>query len=136
MKKSPLTLALAVSGLMAVAGVAQAQTTSDVPLRAGEHSTMTGGQPNMETNNLDGSHTSVVGAGPVLVHPHTTVTTTTYGVPVYHLPAPVAHAPYELDRGGASETSNVPGRAGEASTMTGGAPNLSTDNLPGHVLAW
>ena len=26
-----------------------------MPLQAGEHSTMTNGQPNMETNNLDGS---------------------------------------------------------------------------------
>lgn len=135
MNKTSLPFALAVAGVMAAAGVAQAQTTSDVPLRAGEHSTMTGGQPNMETNNLDGSHTAVLGAGPAVVHSQTTYSTY-YGVPAYHLPAPVAQAPYELDLGGAAETSNVPGRAGEASTMTGGAPNVSTDNLPGHVLAW
>jgi hypothetical protein len=30
--------------------------------------------------------------------------------------------------GGASESSNVPQRAGEASTMTRGAPNLVTSN--------
>ena len=33
----------------------------------------------------------------------------------------------------AAETTNTPQRAGEASTMTGGVPNMSTDNLPGHV---
>lgn len=132
MKKSSLSTALLLAGLMAAGGIAQAQT-SDVPLQAGEYSTISAGQPNMETNTMDGSHTVVLGAGPAVVY-----TTTTYSVPVhtYFLPTPLALMPYELDRGGASETSNVPGRAGEASTMTGGAPNMSTDNLPGHVLAW
>ena len=132
MNKTSLPFALAVSSVMAFAGVAQAQATSDVPLRAGEHSTMTNGQPNMETNNVDGSHTAVLGAGPAVVHSQTTYSTY-YGEPTYHLPAPVAQVPHE-QRGGAA-TWNVPARAGEASTMTGGAPNVSTDNLPGHV-AW
>jgi hypothetical protein len=126
-KKS--SLSLVVAGLMAVAGAAQAQNTFDSPQRqAGEASTMTYGQPNATTNN-SGPATGTLGAGPAVVHSETS---TTYIVPIY-APAPIGQAPYELDRGGASDTSSVPARAGEASTMTGGVPNVSTDNAPGHV---
>lgn len=131
MKKFSLTHAILVGGLLAAGGIAQAATTSDVPLEAGEASTMTGGAPNLVTNNVEGSHTAVLGAGPAVVY---TTEVVTYGVPVYHLPPPVALEPIELDRGGSAATNNVPDRAGEASTMTGGVPNMSTDNLPGHVL--
>src|SRR5690606_12472916 len=87
MKKFSLTHAILVGGLLAAGGIAQAATTSDVPLEAGEASTMTGGAPNLLTNNIDGSHTAVLGAGPAVVY---TTEVVTYGVPVYHLPPPVA----------------------------------------------
>lgn len=118
--------ALIVAGLMAAGGAYAAETFDSPVHKAGEASTMTQGQPNVDTNV---PNTAVLGAGPTVVYTETT----TYGQPVYLLPAPVHSQPHELDRGGASDTSNVPGRAGEASTMTGGVPNMSTDNLPGHV---
>lgn len=124
MKKS--SLSLLVAGAMAMAGAVHAQATFDSPVnQPGEASTMTNGQPNALTSN--GPDTRTLGAG--------SATVTTYSVPVYSysLPAPIGSQPYELDRGGASETSAVPGRAGEASTMTGGVPNVSTDNMPGHI---
>lgn len=58
--------------------------------------------------------TTVLGAGP------TTITTYTYSTPL------VCGVWGQHD--GASETSNVPQRAGEASTMTNGAPNLLSNN--------
>ncbi|HEY8355965.1 MAG TPA: hypothetical protein VIL30_00785 [Ramlibacter sp.] len=125
------SLSLIVAGVMAVAGAAQAQSTFDSPVhQAGEASTMTNGQPNAQTSNSDMPDTGTMGAGPVDIE-----TTTTYSVPVYSysLPAPVGATPIEQNRGGASDTSATPSRAGEASTMTGGVPNMSTDNAPGHV---
>jgi hypothetical protein len=38
------------------------------------------------------------------------------------------YRPIRVDRDQAAATFNVPARAGEASTMTGGAPNMVTDN--------
>lgn len=133
MKKSSLSLIVA-AGLMA-AGLAQAQTTDtfDSPLRAGEMSTMTQGEPNAATNNVGipapdwtpGSHTMVLGAGPATVTTDTYVTTYSYALPPHYvLPAPVVIHEHE----GADETSNVPLRAGEMSTMTHGEPNALTNN--------
>jgi hypothetical protein len=132
MRKTTLSALLA-AGLVAVAGVAQAETF-DVPTQAGEASTMTNGQPNALTTNSpyseDGS-TAVLGAGPST----TTVTTYTYTYPptvshVYSTPSyAVPASPYwDGYAHGGAETSNVPLRAGEASTMTGGAPNMVTNN--------
>ena len=124
------SLSLIVAGMMAVAGAASAQTTFDSPVhQAGEASTMTNGQPNALTSNDSMPDTGTLGAGPAVVYE----SVTTYSVPVYSYSAPIGSTPYELDRGGASETSSVPGRAGEASTMTGGVPNMSTDNAPGNI---
>lgn len=128
MKKSSLSLIAA--GVLAMAGAVQAQATFDSPVsQPGEASTMTYGQPNAVTSNSDMPDTGTMGAGPTVVEQ----TITTYNVPVYTLQPPVSNMPYDLDLGGASETSTTPMRAGEASTMTGGVPNMSTDNLPGHV---
>ena len=72
--------------------------------------------------------TTVLGAGPA------TVTTYAYTYPastVYVTPAPMVssyHDGYGMLHDGASETSNVPQRPGEASTMTNGVPNLVTNN--------
>lgn len=137
MKKTSLSLVLA--GVFAVAGVAQAQTW-DVPEKAGEASTMTMGQPNLETDNTGVPGTHVMGAPSV----HTTTTiypshsvVTTYPSHVYVQPhvqvnpdtvVTVPYHPMVVDRHQAAATFNVPARAGEASTMTGGAPNVVTNN--------
>ena len=126
MNKS-LSRAFVLAGMVAAAGagVAQAQTF-DSPTRAGEASTMTQGAPNQATTNSPYSDNS--GA----------VTTTTLGAGVTAVTVqPSAGSdtaityidrPVVVDRKAAAATFNVPGRAGEASTMTGGAPNMVTDN--------
>jgi len=119
-----LTHALLAAGLVAIGGLAQAQTT-DVPTQAGEASTMTRGVPNAETTNSP--------------YPDGTITTYHY----YQFPSTTAYVvggpplvivdnsrPNTTAMGAAAATSNVPDRAGEASTMTGGAPNVSTNNDP------
>jgi hypothetical protein len=112
------TLSLLMAGAMALAGVANAQTF-DTPTQAGEPSTMTSGQPNQLTTHSpygDGAvvvDTTVLGAAPIAM---TTV------VPPY------VYAPPSVTDRQAAATFNVPARAGEASTMTGGAPNMVTDN--------
>lgn len=136
MNKTSLSRALLLAGLVAVAGVAQAETF-DTPQQAGEASTMTNGAPNQLTTNSpygDNSvvvDTTIMGAAPATV-------TTIY--PALTYPAPVVVAPNTdttvtyvnrpvlVDRNAAAATFNVPSRAGEASTMTGGAPNVVTNN--------
>lgn len=123
MKKS---LSILVAGVMAMAGAVQAQTF-DSPTQAGEASTMTNGQPNLLTTNSPFGDpvsstvivdTTVLGAGPVLiVGPFEAV-----GVP----PNPLILD--EKTRRQAAATFNSPARAGEMSTMTGGAPNMVTDH--------
>ncbi|HVE52586.1 MAG TPA: hypothetical protein VNB23_04325 [Ramlibacter sp.] len=105
------SLSLIVAGVFAVAGAAQAQATFDTPTRAGEASTMSMGAPNLETS-VD---TRVMGAAPSGIYAPDTVVT-------------VPPNPMVVDRDAAAATFNVPSRAGEASTMTGGAPNVATDN--------
>jgi hypothetical protein len=94
---------LVLAGLMALAG-AQAQTaagTSNVPLKAGEASTMTNGVPNAQTTNTPGSE----------------------GVTTKDQARMDAQG-----RSKASATTHVPGRAGEASTMVKGNPNADPDS--------
>lgn len=117
MTRSKLTLSLAVAGLMA-AGAASAQTYVVVP----------------------------DGATPAVVLPRTTDSTMpsySYTVPStavmgygYVTPAyPVVGSNNRWDhRGSASNSSNVPDRAGEASTFTNGVPNLMTNNQTHLVL--
>jgi hypothetical protein len=147
MTHSSLYRALLCAGALALAGAGVAQAeTFDSPQQAGEMSTMTQGAPNLVTNNIPNegvttytytypsytypsysysNPTTVLGAGPA------TVTTYTYTYPAYastttYLAPPVVN--YDTTWGGASETSNVPLRAGEVTTMTGGAPNMLTNN--------
>lgn len=139
MTKITLPRALIAAGVLAAAGIAQAQTY-DVPLQAGEASTMTHGAPNLVTDNPG---TTTMGAAPATVTTYTYTTTypvvTTYSAPVavYSPPAvsyapdtvvTYVHRPDVVSRTASAATYNVPSRAGEASTMTGGAPNMSTDN--------
>lgn len=138
MRKTLLSALIAV-GAVAAVGVAQAETF-DSPQQAGEMSTMTMGAPNALTTNSpygDGTvtqytyvvpSTTVLGAGPAW---STTTYETTYPAYSYSyvLPAPVVTSQsWSGYNNNATETSNVPQRAGEASTMTGGAPNLVTNN--------
>lgn len=139
MRKTTIS-ALFVAGALAMAGVAQADTFNS-PTQAGEASTMTNGVPNQLTTNSpygDGgttvidyytttNPTTVLGAGPATV----TTTTYTYSYPAYSyvMPAPVVmYDSHDSGWASATETSNVPQRAGEASTMTNGVPNLVTNN--------
>lgn len=138
MRKTTLSALLA-AGIVAVAGVAQAGTF-DSPTQAGEASTMTSGVPNQATTNSpfpDGYNpTIVMGAGPLLSD--STVTTYTYSYPyvysyttpstVYLVPGTVVDGRWNGYQNNATETSNTPQRAGEASTMSGGAPNMATTN--------
>lgn len=127
MTKTSLSRALLLAGVVAAAGIAQAQTTSDVPMQAGEASTMTYGQPNVATTNSPYGDTTVMGAGPVVIYSEPAYVSS---VPAY----PYAGEPLHLQRsdayprGSGAETCNVPTRAGEASTMTHGQPNADTQN--------
>src|SRR3954468_19537260 len=109
MKKS--TLSLIVAGMMAVGGIAQAETF-DTPMQAGEASTMTMGQPNQLTTNSPYGDGSGVGDKTMLGAAPTTVM-----VPMEHY---VYTQPGWSDsyhqRHQAAGTFNTPARAGEAST--------------------
>jgi hypothetical protein len=152
MKKFSLTLLAATA--MAVAGLAQADgasypagkvvelSDSDSLTLSSSSSTDTSvlGGPSSEILASDDSpiDTTVLGAGPTTRT--TTVTTTQY---VYVQPsidfdratamtqmrsnAHLMRHGRMMDRSAAA-TFNTPTRAGEASTMTGGAPNVVTDN--------
>jgi hypothetical protein len=132
MNKSLLTRTLLAAGIVAAAGIAQAQTT-DAPQQAGEASTMTRGVPNAATTNSPYPDGTVVLPQHVVVGPTTTTTYQYYAVPqVVTGSAVVVYDSYNTastyHRGSASATTNVPGRAGEVSTMTGGVPNMTTNN--------
>jgi hypothetical protein len=85
MKKTTTTLLLAAA--LGMASLAQAQT-SDVPVQAGEYSTITNGVPNMETSN-----TPILSG--VAVVPHNLTTTVMGAGPavVYVTPAPIVWTP-------------------------------------------
>ena len=98
------TPSLLLAGLMALAGAAHAQTasgTSNVPLQAGEASTVTQGVPNAKTTNSTATET----------------------------PAMTKSEIREDAQGRSKATANTrtPGRAGEASTMVNGVPNGNPD---------
>lgn len=101
---------IALLAAFAAGGVAHAQKaaeTTNAPQRAGEASTMTGGAPNAKTSNA-------------------TTTPSSAEKSAAKKTGKVAKA--KTDKAAAAGTSNVPDRAGEASTMTGGAPNKKTAN--------
>ncbi|HEY0420922.1 MAG TPA: hypothetical protein VGC80_15510 [Acetobacteraceae bacterium] len=151
MNKPLLSRALVVAAVVAVAGVAQAVTFNS-PTQAGEASTMTHGAPNMLTeNNPSWSSSSsydmggplpapvvdstILGAGPVydttvLGGPPTVTyeSTTVYPSSVYVQPninwnPETYHSGWGMGYGGATATSRIPDRAGEASTIVNGVPN-------------
>ena len=98
---------IALLAAFAVAGAAHAQKaneTRNVPQRAGEASTMTGGAPNAKTSNTATTAKNAASA------------------------ASGAKGTTSSGKGSASATTNVPDRAGQASTMTNGQPNKKTTN--------
>jgi len=143
MKKS---LSLLAAGIMAIAGMAHADAIfypdgTMVDLGPTGADTLALSSSDSMSGSVD---TTVLGAGPST----STVTTTTTVSPtveyVYVQPninwdrsvalAQVHRNAHLMHRGDyrarhqAAATFNVPARAGEASTMTGGAPNMVTDN--------
>jgi hypothetical protein len=130
MKQNTLTRALFVAGAVALAGAAQAGGSGHV-------SSSDLSQPVAESSSVD---TTTLGAGASTAPGTTTTTTVTTKQYVYVQPS------IDWDRGAvvsqmrsnhhmahgsrtqAAATFDVPARAGEASTMTGGAPNAVTTN--------
>ena len=96
---------IALAGLIAVAGLANAQTasgTSNVPMQAGEASTQTQGVPNAMTTNSPASEAPAMTRSEIREDAQ--------------------------GRSRASATTRTPGRAGEASTMVNGKPNANPDS--------
>lgn len=96
---------LLLAGLIALAGAASAQTaagTSNVPMKAGEASTMTQGVPNALTTNTPGSEAPALTKGEIRND--------------------------AKGRDAATATTRSPGRAGEATTMIKGDPNANPDS--------
>jgi Ser-tRNA(Ala) deacylase AlaX len=147
MKK--MSLSLLAAGAMAVAGMAHADAifypdgTSVELGDSGADSLVlaSSDELSMGTPMVD---TTVLGAGPAISSVATATTTPTvqyvYVQPNINWDRSVAlsqlhsnahlmnrHSSYTT-RHQAAATFNVPARAGEASTMTGGAPNMVTDN--------
>jgi hypothetical protein len=121
MNKSLSTLLIA--GMVAVGGVAQAETF-DSPTQAGEASTMTNGAPNQLTTNSPYPDNS----GVILYSPPVVDTTVLGASPSPDTEVTYIYRPVPISRTQAAATFNSPARAGEASTMTGGAPNMVTSN--------
>ena len=139
MKKTSLTRALFVAGVVAMAGAAQAGGLSYGELRSD-------GSMSQDTTMSSGSSidTTVLGAGSSNLGSSTTTTTTTVSTPqlVYVQPnidwdrstaMTQMHGNVHLHgkamrNAQTRNTFDVPQRAGEASTMTGGVPNMVTDN--------
>lgn len=98
------TPSILLAGLMALAGVANAQTaagTSNVPLQAGEASTVTQGVPNALTTNSTAAEAPALSKSEIREDAQ--------------------------GRSKATATTTSPGRAGEASTMVDGKPNANPD---------
>ncbi|MBA3774387.1 MAG: hypothetical protein H0X13_18445 [Ramlibacter sp.] len=106
MNKSNLHLSVLLAGLLAVAGAhaqsAPAGGSSDAPTRAGEASTMTNGVPNAMTTNSPATEAPVAGKDAVRQGAN--------------------------GLSGATATTPVPVRAGEASTMVQGRPNANPND--------
>lgn len=142
MKK--MSLSLLAAGVMAVAGIAHADaifypdgTMVDLGPTGADNLALS------SSDSLSMNDTTVLGAGPATTT--TTVTTVTPTVEYVYVQPNInfdratamsqMHSNYHLMhrsdarmRHQAAATFNVPARAGEASTMTGGAPNMATDN--------
>jgi hypothetical protein len=141
MTKTSLTRALFIAGAVALAGAAQAQTlSSDLSSSSVSSDTMSSSSSMSDSNSVD---TTTLGAGSSTL-PSTSSTTTVTTQYMYvqpninwdrstavsqlHSNGHLMHGSTMGNRTGATATFNVPARAGEASTMTGGSPNALTTN--------
>jgi hypothetical protein len=138
MKK--MSLSLIAAGVMAAASFAHADAIFYPDGRVVDLGVTGADTLALDSSSMD---TTVLGAGPA-----SSVTTTTTVTPQYeyvyvqpninfdrsvalsqvHRNAHLMHRGDAKMRHQAAATFNTPARAGEASTMTGGAPNVSTDN--------
>lgn len=119
MNKSLFSL-IAAAGLLAAGGMAQAQTyvvPSDATIVGNTVITTTYPGVMVGVPSATVVDTTVLGAGPTVMVPSDSS--------VYVQPG---WSGSYSQRHQAAATFNVPARAGEASTMTGGQPNVSTDN--------
>ena len=139
MKK--MSLSLIAAGVMAAASFAHADAIfypNGTMVELGPN-----GADTLALSSSDSLDTTVLGAGPVVSSSTVTTVTPRYEY-VYvqpninfdrsvartqlHSNAHLMHRGDSMTRHQAAATFNTPARAGEASTMTGGAPNVSTDN--------
>lgn len=145
MKQPSLTRALFVAGAIGLAGAAAQADAIFYPdgtsVELGESGADTlalGGSDGILLSESDMIDTSVLG-GPAATLSTTTVSPTyVYVQPNINFDRATAKAQLQHHRSAmrhhnlgdksAAATFNVPTRAGEASTMTGGAPNMVTDN--------
>ena len=141
MTKTSLTRAMFVAGAVALAGAAHADA-----IFYPDGTMVELGDSGADTLALDSSMDSSIDTT-VLGAPAASVTTTTT-VPVHnfvyvqpnidfdrhtvvsqlHHRSSVGSSTHLMQERQSAATFNVPSRAGEASTMTGGAPNMVTDN--------
>jgi hypothetical protein len=122
MTKSPLSRALLVAGVLAAAGATAHATPAVVGstlLPQTTYSTYTYTYPAAVTTYSYPAGVYAVPAAPGL-YSYATAPGVTY------------YQGWDLNRGSATATTNVPDRAGEITTMTNGVPNVSTDNFPRH----
>jgi hypothetical protein len=137
-----MSLSLLAAGVMAVAGVAHADaifypdgTMMDLGPNGADNLALGASSSMITSPSVD---TTTLGAGPA-----TTTTTVTTVSPVLEHVYVQPNINWDRDtalmqmhrnphlrgnRHQAAATFNAPARAGEASTMTGGAPNMVTDN--------
>jgi hypothetical protein len=146
MKQSSLTRALFIAGAIGLAGAAQADAIfypDGTSVELGENGADTlalNGSDSLMLSQSSTIDTSVLG-GPAANLSTTTVSTApayVYVQPNIHWDRATAMSQLHQHRSAmgsrhhgdksAAATFNVPTRAGEASTMTGGAPNMVTDN--------
>jgi hypothetical protein len=143
MKKTSLTRAMLVAGAVALAGAAQADA-----IFYPDGTMVELGETGADTLALDSSMDSTVDTTVLGAPAASVTTTTTTAVPVQnfvyvqpnidfdrhtvvsqlHHRNSVGSSTHLMQERQSAATFNVPSRAGEASTMTGGAPNMVTDN--------
>jgi hypothetical protein len=139
MKTTSLTRALFIAGAIGLAGAAHADVIfypdgTSVELGESGADILAAEESGSDMLAMDSSiDTSVLGAAPAVVTTHTY----TYVQPninwdrntamtqLRHHRSVMGH---QFNDRSAAATFNVPSRAGEVSTMTGGAPNMVTDN--------
>ncbi|HEX2545702.1 MAG TPA: hypothetical protein VHL79_12525 [Ramlibacter sp.] len=146
MKTTSLTRALFIAGAIGLAGAAQADVIfypdgTSVELGESGADVLAMEESGSETLALDSStsvDTTVLGAGSSSVTATTTSPSYVYVQPNINWDRSTAMTQlrqhrsalgsHHLNDRSAAGTFNVPSRAGEVSTMTGGAPNMVTDN--------